>query len=153
MTVHYMPEGYSTLTPYLLVKDAAALIRFLTEAFGAQELFRMPKPDGTIGHAELQLGSSRVMLSTACEQWGPTTAMYYLYLPDVDAAYQRALAAGASSEQEPKGQFYGDRSASVRDASGNLWCIGTHVEDVAPDELERRAKAAWPPGQSRYLPT
>lgn len=147
MTVPYLPEGYSTLTPYLLVKDADALIRFLKEAFAAQELFRMPRPDGAIGHAEMQLGSSRIMLSTACGQMTPTTAMYYLYLPDVDAAYQRALAAGASSEQEPKNQFYGDRSASVRDASGNLWCIATHVEEVAPDELERRAKAAWPQSQ------
>jgi PhnB protein len=141
MAVKPIPDGYHTVTPYLSVEGASGLIDFLQEAFGAELKFKMASPDGKVGHAEVRLGDSNVMLSDVCGQWGPRTAAIYLYVPDVDATYRRAVDAGATSLHEPTDQFYGDRSAGVQDAFGNMWWIATHVEDVAPDELERRAAA------------
>lgn len=135
-----IPEGYRTVTPYLVVTNAAQLIEFLKQAFGAKQMFRMDSPDGSIAHAEVTIGDSIVML-------GQTTpdramrAMLHLYVPDIDASYKSALAAGAVSVREPADQFYGDRSAGVRDAFGNEWWIATHVEDVSPKEMERRMAA------------
>ncbi len=146
MNVSYIPQGYHTLTPYLVVKDAPALMRFLQQAFAASEIFRMTAPDGNIAHAEMQLGTSRLMLASASREYPATKATYHLYLPEVDAVYQQALAAGAVSMQEPKDQFYGDRTAGVQDGSGNTWYIATHIEDVAEEELQRRAQELYRAG-------
>jgi uncharacterized glyoxalase superfamily protein PhnB len=141
MAVKPIPEGYHTVTPYLIVEDAQKLIDFLKQGFGAKERFSMPGPDGKIGHAEMQIGNSVVMLADASPRWKPTKTMLYLYVEDTDAVYKKALAAGGKSVLEPTNQFYGDRSAGVEDAFGNHWGIATHVEDVPMDELERRAEA------------
>jgi PhnB protein len=144
MAVKPVPDGYHTVTPYLTVSDADALLDFIKKAFGAKEFYLMRGPDGKIGHADLAIGDSHVMLGQAGGQWTPMPAQLYLYVPDCDAVYGHALTAGATSVQEPKTQFYGDRHGCVKDACGNLWWVATHVEDVPMDELERRAKAARP---------
>jgi PhnB protein len=136
-----IPEGYHTVTPYLVVQGAAKLIDFLKQAFDAKEIMRMPLPDGTIMHAEVKIGDSTVMLGDARGDFKPMPAAIYLYVNDADATYQRALHAGATSTMEPANQFYGDRNAGVKDPVGNQWWIGTHIEDVPPDELARRAEA------------
>jgi PhnB protein len=135
-----VPPGYATVTPYLCVADAAKLIEFLKQAFDAQLIFKMDGPGGRIMHAEMTLGDSRVMLGQP-EPGKETHAMIHLYMPDTDATYKRALAAGATSEREPANQFYGDRSAGVRDQFGNQWYIATHVEDVSEEEMKRRMAA------------
>jgi PhnB protein len=140
MAVTPIPEGYHSVTPYLTVSDPGALIDFVKQAFGAEEILRMERADGSIGHAEVRIGDSVVMLGGANEQWGAMPGMVHLYLEDVDAAYQRALEAGAESVQEVADQFYGDRSGGVRDRLGNVWWIATHVEDVPEDEMARRAE-------------
>ena len=145
MAVQPIPEGYHSVTPYLIVEGAAKLIDFAKAAFGAEERSRMAGPGGAIMHAEISIGDSVVMLSDAMAEFPPTKAMIHLYVPEVDAAYRSALAAGATSEREPADQFYGDRSASVRDAFGNRWYVATHVEDVSPEEMEKRAAAAAAP--------
>ena len=137
MAVKPIPDGYHTVTPYLIVKGAAQLIDFLKEAFGAQETFRMPGPEG-IMHAEVRIGDSAVMMSDAMAEFGPMPTMIHLYVEDADAVYKRALQAGATPVQELKDQFYGDRAGGVKDAFGNLWYIATHVEDVPMEELQRR---------------
>jgi len=139
MAVKAIPDGYHTVTPYLIVKGAAQLIDFLKEAFGAQETFRMPGPGG-IMHAEVKIGDSSVMMSDAMAEYGPMPTMIHLYVEDVDAVYKRALQAGATPVQELKDQFYGDRAGGVKDPFGNLWYIATHVEDVPMEELERRQR-------------
>ena len=141
MAVKPIPDGYHTVTPYLIVEGAPKLIDFLKQGFGAKETFSMPGPDGKIGHAEVKIGNSMVMLADANPRWKPTKTMLYLYVEDVDAVYKKAVAAGGKSVMEPTNQFYGDRSAGVEDAFGNHWGIATHVEDVPMDELERRAQA------------
>jgi PhnB protein len=133
-----VPDGYHTLTPYLTVTGVAKLIEFLKQAFGATETYRMSRPDGSVGHAELKIGDSPVMLGEASEKWKARPSNLYMYVPDVDAAYRRAMDAGGISQMEPADQFYGDRNAGVEDPSGNYWWIGTHVEDVSPEELNRR---------------
>jgi uncharacterized glyoxalase superfamily protein PhnB len=135
-----VPPGYATVTPYLCVTDAAKLIEFLKQAFDAQLLFKMDGPGGRIMHAEMTIGDSRIMLAQP-EPGKETNAMLHLYMPDTDATYKRALAAGATSVREPANQFYGDRSAGVRDQFGNQWYIATHVEDVSQEEMERRMAA------------
>lgn len=135
-----IPDGYHTLTPYLTVHGAAQLIDFLKQAFDAQEHSRTASPDGTVMHADLQIGDSHLMVSEATEQWKAMPAGLYLYVPDTDATYRRALEAGATSLMEPGDQFYGDRNAGVKDAFGNSWWIATHVEDVTPEEMVRREK-------------
>ena len=132
-----VPPGYATVTPYLCVADAAKLIEFLKQAFDAQLLFKMDGPGGRIMHAEMTIGDSRIMLAQP-EPGKETHAMLHLYMPDTDASYKRALAAGATSVREPADQFYGDRSAGVRDQFGNQWYIATHVEDVSEEEMQRR---------------
>ncbi|HNI21957.1 MAG TPA: VOC family protein, partial [Plasticicumulans sp.] len=139
MSVKPIPDGYTAVTPYLVVRDAASLLGFIQAAFDAELVMRMPRPDGALAHAELRIGGAALMLGEACEQLGEMPASLYLYLPDVDAAYARALTAGATAVRAPEDMFYGDRVASVRDAHGNLWSIGTHIEDVPPEELPARA--------------
>ena len=141
MAVKPIPDGYHTVTPYLIVEGAQKLIDFLKQGFGAKERFSMSGPEGKIGHAELQIGNSIVMLADASPRWKPTKTMIYLYVEDIDAVYKKAVAAGGKSVMEPANQFYGDRSAGVEDAFGNHWGIATHVEDVPMDEIERRAQA------------
>ncbi|HZA29125.1 MAG TPA: VOC family protein [Gammaproteobacteria bacterium] len=143
MTVKAIPEGYHTVTPYLTVEGAAKLIDFLKQAFEAKEILCMTRPDGIIGHAEVRIGDSIVMLSEACGEWKPMPAMLHLYVEDVDVVYRHALQAGATSLREPIDQFYGDRSGGVRDLCGNHWWIATHKENLPPEELAKRAEAFW----------
>jgi PhnB protein len=142
MGVNPIPEGYRTVTPYLVVEGATNVLEFVKQAFGAEEKFRMDAPGGKIGHAEVQIGDSIVMVGDAGEENPAMPAMIHLYVDDCDATYERALAAGGTSEREPTDQFYGDRSAGVRDTTGNLWWIATHVEDVSEDEMAKRMEAA-----------
>jgi uncharacterized glyoxalase superfamily protein PhnB len=142
MAVKPIPDGYHSITPYLIISQAAALIAFLTEAFGAKEQLRMAKPDGTIKHAELRIGDSVLMLTDAGDPKSAMPSSIFLYVNDVDATYRQAVQAGGQSLREPADQFYGDRMAGVKDPSGNVWWIGTHIEDLSPEELHRRAAAA-----------
>lgn len=142
MAVKTIPEGYNSVTPYLIVEGAGKLIDFLKQVFGAEEIERFATPDGKVGHAEVRIGNSMIMLGDAGGQWAATSTALYLYLNDVDAAYKSAIDAGATSLEEPADQFYGDRNAKVKDLFGNTWIIATHVEDVTPEELKARAAAA-----------
>ncbi len=141
MAVKAVPEGYGTVTPFLTVKGAAKIIDFLKQAFGAEEIMRMPGPGGVVMHAEVNIGNSRLMLSEAMQN-PPSQSSFYLYVNDADAMYERALAAGATSQIEPKDEFWGDRTAMVRDPFGNVWSVATHKEDVSPEELAKRMAAA-----------
>jgi PhnB protein len=149
MAVRHVPEGYTTVTPYLIVRGASDAIDFYTRAFGASEIMRFAAPDGTIGHAELQIGGSRVMLADehpdrgyrSPQSWGGSGTGIMLYLEDVDEVFNRALKAGAKALDPVKDQFYGDRSGTLLDPFGHWWTVATHVEDVPQDEMERRAQA------------
>ena len=142
-----IPDGYHSITPYLVVDDAAKAIDFYTQAFGAQEIFRMPMGD-RIGHAEIKIGDSHVMLADEFpdrdirgpKARGGTSSSLMLYVDDVDATFGRALDAGARTDgdMEVKDQFYGDRSGTLVDPFGHKWTVATHVEDVPPDEMQRR---------------
>ena len=142
MAVRPIPEGFHTITPICIAEGAAKLIDFLTQAFGAEQIDRMDAPDGTVMHAELRIGDSTLMLGEAQGEWKATQSRLHLYVKDVDATFARALRAGATSVQPVADQFYGDRKGTVKDSWGNIWSIGTHIEDVAPDEMRRRAEAA-----------
>jgi uncharacterized glyoxalase superfamily protein PhnB len=142
MPVRPVPEGYHTVTPYLIVDGADRLLAFLKAAFGAREHDVTRHDDGSIWHADVLIGDSHVMLSQATTQYPAREASLYLYVPNTDVTYRAALAAGATSVMEPADQFYGDRNAGVRDPFGITYWIGTHVEDVPPDEMERRVKVA-----------
>ncbi|MDB5982384.1 MAG: glyoxalase [Pseudomonas sp.] len=156
MSVKPIPEGFHSLTVYLGVKDAAKAIEFYKKAFGAVENFRLDGPDGRVGHAELQIGDSRLMLADPCDQGGmsspdasgKTPFSMHLYVPDSDAQFKRAVEAGAKVEREVQDQFYGDRGGAVRDPFGHMWFISTHKEDLTPDEIRERAKAAFQQMQS-----
>lgn len=145
MAVKPVPDGYHTVTPYLVVKGAAQLVDFLTRAFGATETHIMKGPDGEIRHGDLVVGDSHIMLGEASGQWPSQPTSLYVYLPDCDAAYQQALAAGGTPVQEPSTQFYGDRHGAVKDPTGNTWWVATHVEDVSPEELQKRSAAVARP--------
>ena len=136
-----IPEGYHAVTPYLVLKDAHRAIEFYKRAFGAEERFRMPTPDGKVAHAELQIGDSVVMLSEAIQE-PVTSASMYLYVPNVDAVCQRAVAAGAEAAMPPTDMFWGDRFGRVVDPFGVRWGIATHKEDLSPQEIGRRAAQA-----------
>ena len=140
--VKAVPEGHHSVTPYLVVQGAGKLIDFMKAAFNAQEIFRMPMPDGSIGHAEMRIGNSMIMLGEAINQWKAMPTTLQLYLEDVDAVYARAVAAGGTPIAEPANQFYGDRSGAVQDMCGNFWWVATHVEDVSEEEMKRRMEAA-----------
>jgi PhnB protein len=146
--VHHIPEGYHAVTPYLVLDQAAKAIDFYKQVFGATEAMRMPDPSGRIGHAEIKIGNSHIMLSDEFPEMGfrgpkslggaPVTLM--LYVDNADEVFRKAIAAGAQERQAMKDQFYGDRSGQIQDPFGHIWTIATHVEDVAPEEMERRAK-------------
>jgi uncharacterized glyoxalase superfamily protein PhnB len=148
MAVQPVPEGYHTVTPYLAVDDASAAIDFYQRAFGAKEQVRMPGPGDTIMHAELEIGDSLVMLADPFPQastrtpkeLGGTSVNIFVYVEDIDALYKRAIDAGASSLMEPDDMFWGDRFGSVQDPFGHSWTIATHIEDLSPEELEKRSK-------------
>jgi len=151
-----IPEGYASVTPYLSIKGAKEAIAFYKKALGAQEIYKLEMPDGRIGHAELQIGSSRIMLADEMLEMTDivvkspgtvrgTTVGFNLYLEDVDARFAQAVAAGATVKRPVQTQFYGDRSGTVEDPFGHIWTLSTHVEDVSPDETMRRM-AALPKG-------
>ena len=140
MAVKPIPDGYRSITPYLIVEGAGRLLEFVTKVFDAEVRFRMDNPDGTVGHAEFTIGDSVVMAADPPGE--PMPGTLNLYVEDCDAVYQRALEAGATSVRELETQFYGDRSGGVKDPTGNVWWISTHVEDVSPEEMEKRAKEA-----------
>lgn len=136
---NYLPEGFHTVNPYLIVADSAKLIDFLKVVFDAVEVVRVPDEHGAIKHAEMRIGDSPIEMADARSDWPATSAALHVYVPDVDAVYLRALSAGAEVLQEPQDQFYGERSASVRDASGIVWHIATKTEDLTLAEMQRRA--------------
>jgi PhnB protein len=138
--VKAIPDGYHSVTPYLTVADLPRMLEFVQAAFGATIHEAIAGEDGRIRHAEVQLGDSKVMIGQAREDYPPRPGSLYLYVEDTDANYQRAIAAGAKSLMEPADQFYGDRHGGIEDPLGNYWWIATHVEDVTPEEMERRAK-------------
>jgi uncharacterized glyoxalase superfamily protein PhnB len=141
MPVKPIPDGCQAVIPYLIVADPAATIDFLVRAFGAVEKERFGDESGAIHHAEVEIGGARIMMGGARGDWPPMPCMNYVYVPDTDLAYARALEAGATSLMEPADQFYGDRNAGVKAPDGNLWWIATHVEDVSPEEMKRRHAA------------
>jgi PhnB protein len=144
-----IPDGYHTVTAYLIIKDAARAIDFYKQAFGAAELGRMAGPDGRIGHAEIKIGDSPVMLADefpemgyrSPQMLGGTPVSLLLYVPDVDALFNQAVAAGATVVRPVKDQFYGDRSGTLADPFGHVWTIATHKEDVSLEEVQRRFEA------------
>ena len=138
MSVPAVPPGYHTVSPYLMVQGVAAFLGFLTEAFDAQITERLESPDGLVMHGEVRIGDSLIMMGEAREGWPAMPSALYLYVDDCDAWFRRAVSAGADVVEEPTDQFYGDRSAGVRDGWGNLWFLATHQEDVSSEELKRR---------------
>ena len=151
MTVRPIPEGYHAVTPWIIVRGAAQLLDYVKEAFGAEELGRVYNQDGTIGHAEVRIGDSVVMMFDANEDWPPTPSFIRLYVEDGDAVYRRALAAGATPVTEMTALFFGDRVGRVRDPTGNIWWIQERIEDVEPAELARRAQEQPWIDAMRYL--
>lgn len=149
-TVKPIPDGYHSVTPYLVVKGAAAAIEFYKKAFGATELFRMDAPEGKIGHAEIKIGDSPIMLADEFPGMGyvsPTTlggtpVSLMIYVDDVDTVFPKAIAAGGDQLKPLQDQFYGDRSGTLKDPFGHVWTVATHKEDVALEEMEKRAAAA-----------
>ena len=141
-----VPEGFNSITPYLALRDAAKAIAFYKEALGATELYRLPMPNGKLGHAELQIGNSRIMMSDEAPEWGNKSARSLggtpiglcLYTDNVDALAERFVRAGGKVVRPVENQFYGDRSGTFEDPEGYKWTLAHHVEDVAPDEMQRR---------------
>jgi PhnB protein len=150
MATKAIPEGYHSVSPYLAVEDAASAIEYYVTAFDAREVVRMDAPGGKIGHAELEVGDSRIMLSDPFpgsstqppKQLGGTSTSVFMYVEDVDAVVKRAVEAGATITMEVADQFWGDRFGTITDPFGHVWSIATHVEDVPPEEMAERAKAA-----------
>jgi PhnB protein len=144
-----IPDGYHSVTPYLIINGAAEGIDYYKKAFGATELFRMPTPDGKIGHAEIKIGDSPIMLADEFPEMGykspqslggsPVSIM--IYVEDVDAMFIQAIAAGGKEQRPVKDQFYGDRMGTLEDPYGHVWHVATHKEDVTPEEMEKRMKA------------
>lgn len=148
MSVNPIPDGYHSVTPYLIVDDAEAALKFYREALGAEEMVRLPM-GGKIGHAEIRIGNSMVMLS---DEWpdmgalgpktrGGATSSFVLYVEDADKAFDRAVKAGAKVDKPVENQFWGDRMGSVTDPFGHKWSFGSHVEDVSPEEMKKRMDA------------
>jgi PhnB protein len=152
--VSYIPKDYNSVTPYLVIKGAAQAIEYYKRVFGATEHVRMNGPDGKVGHAELKIGDSFIMLAdenpslgaghTSAATIGASPVSLYVYLPDVDHVIQRATAEGAKILKPVQTQFYGDRNGFIQDPFGHLWGIATHVEDVSPKEMEERMKKLVP---------
>lgn len=139
---NWVPKDHPVLSAFLSVKDARGLADFIVGVFDARLAECMSRPDGVLAHGELRIGDSNVMLSETCEQVGLLTGAMYVYTPDVDAVFARAVEKGATPLMPPMDQFWGDRMAGVRDAWGNLWWLATHRETLTPDELNRRAAEA-----------
>ncbi len=147
-----IPDGYHSITPYLIIKGAQKAMDFYTKAFGAQETFKMPGPDGQIGHAEMRIGDSMIMLADENPKMGHKSATtlggspvgILLYVDNVDEVFQRAVDAGAEIDRPIANQFYGDRTGGVKDPFGFRWYLSTHIEDVSPEEMQRRAEQTTP---------
>lgn len=145
-----IPDGYHSVTPYLIIKGAAAAIDYYKKVFGATELFRMAGPDGKVGHAEIKIGDSPIMLAdehpdlghVGPQTLGGTSVGIMIYVDNVDKMFNAAIAAGGQQIKPVENQFYGDRSGTLKDPFGHMWTVATHVEDVAPEEMEKRAAAA-----------
>jgi PhnB protein len=154
MPVKPIPDGYHSVTPYLIVSGAAKALDYYKRAFGAEERLRLPMPDGKIAHAEIEIGDSVVMLADEFPQMGAkspqsiggTPVGICLYVKDVDAVFKQAIAAGGKQEKPLQNQFYGDRSGTLVDPFGHKWTVATHIEDVPPEELGRRMATMKPPG-------
>jgi PhnB protein len=154
MATKAIPDGYHSATPYLVVKGAANAIDYYKRAFGAVELFRMADDKGNIGHAEIKIGDSVIMLAdehpgTVCRtprSLGGSSVGLMIYVDDVDAVFKRAVEAGGKSLRPLTNQFYGDRSGTLEDPYGHVWTVATHIEDVPPEELKRRAEQAMKAG-------
>lgn len=152
MNVKAIPDGYHSLTPYMGIDKAGEAIEFYKKAFGATQVMRLDMPDGRVGHAELRIGDSSLMLGTPGDQMAlrnpdeHTSIGLHLYVEDVDAQFQRAVDAGATVVSEPKDQFYGDRSASVKDPFGHLWFLATHKEDLTEEQIRQRAMELFKQG-------
>ncbi len=150
MAVKPIPEGYHSVTPYLIIEGAGEAIEFYKQAFGATELFRFAAPDGKIGHAEIKIGDSQIMLADAFPDMGyhgpkslggsPVSLM--IYVEDVDTVFNQAVRAGATVKEAVSDKFYGDRIGTLTDPFGHVWHVSTHKEDVSLEEMEKRAKAA-----------
>jgi PhnB protein len=148
--VNPIPEGYHSVTPYLSIKGAAKAIDYYKQVFGATELFRMAAPDGKIGHAEIKIGNSPIMIAdefpemefVSPQTLGGSPIGLMIYVDDVDTMFNKAISAGATQVKPLQDQFYGDRSGTLKDPFGHVWTVATHVEDVAPEELQKRAAAA-----------
>jgi PhnB protein len=146
--VPHIPKGYNSVTPYLIVKGAAQAIDYYKKVFGATEVVRMDGPNGQVGHAELQIGDSRIMLADENPEMGHKSAAtigaspvsLYLYMPDVDGVVKKAVAEGAKILKPVQDQFYGDRSGFIQDPFGHQWGVATHIEDVSPQEMKERMK-------------
>jgi PhnB protein len=149
--VKAIPDGHRSVTPYLTIRNAAEALEFYRKAFGATEHYRLMMPDGRVGHAEIGLGDSIVMLSDEFPEYGGkapgalggSPVSMHLYVGDVDAVFRKAVSAGASVRKPVMDQFYGDRSGQLEDPFGHLWWIATHKEDVAPDEMQKRVQAMF----------
>jgi PhnB protein len=149
--VKAVPDGHRTVTPYLAIKNAAKALEFYEKAFGATVRYKLSMPDGRVGHAEIELGDSVIMLADefpeyggkAPETLGGSPVSIHLYVQDVDAFVKRALAAGARERKRVEDQFYGDRSGQLEDPFGHLWWVATHKEDVPPDEMQKRVRAMF----------
>ena len=143
--VQAIPDGFHTISPYLTVRGAGELLDFLKRAFDAKETECLA-PDGTVRHAQVQIGDSMVMMGECPPDFEPARAHFYVYVDDVDAWFKRAVDAGAEVVSEPADQFYGDRHGGVKDAWGNIWYLATHIEDVSPEEIAKRAATAMAEG-------
>jgi PhnB protein len=139
-SVKAVPEGMHSVTPYLVVDGANDLIQFIERSFGGKTMSIMKTKDGRVMHASVQIGDSQIMVSDSTEKYSAGASRLYLYVDDVDLIYQNAINANGISMREPIDEFYGDRSAGIKDAWGNEWWIATHVEDVDDEEMEKRAK-------------
>jgi PhnB protein len=148
MAVKPIPEGYHSVTPYLIVKGAAQALEFYKKALGATEVMRMDDPSGKLMHAEIKIGDSMIMLADEFPEMGAKSPQTLggspvglcVYVPNVDQQFQQAIAAGAKEERPVKDQFYGDRSGTLRDPFGHQWTIATHTEDLTPEEIGKRAE-------------
>jgi PhnB protein len=151
MTVKSIPDGYHSVTPYLSIKGAAEAIEFYKRALNATELFRLDMPNGQIGHAEIKIGDSPIMLADPCEEGaflnpqslGGSSVGLMVYVEDVDALFAQAVDAGAEVVEAVQDQFYGDRTGTLKDPYGHVWFLARHIEDLTPEEINERAEAMF----------